>query len=345
MTYMLQEIHEQPDILEKVAALERPTAEALWSAMKSKQIEFISIVARGTSDHAATFAKYLFEIVGGKVVSLAAPSVFTLYDSKVDLSKTLMLGISQSGESTDVVEVVKKARSMGALTAGITDVEGSTLTKVADFSLFCHAGEEKSVAATKTYTSTMAVICVLASVMFEKPEIAADLKKVADAMREVFKLEDQIEKVVERYRYMNETIIIARGINLATSLEASLKLSETCYVLAKPFSEADFQHGPIATVNSGFPVFLYAPAGKGFKPMVEIADKLLEKGAELIIVSTEDEILKKARTPIKINASVDEIYSPMLYILVAQLFAQYLSLSKGNNPDAPRGLNKITLTM
>lgn len=345
MTYMLQEIHEQPEIMEKVAALERATAEALWSAMKSKQIEFISIVARGTSDNAATFAKYLFEIVGGKVVSLAAPSVFTLYDSKVDLSKTLMLGISQSGESTDVVEVVKKAKSMGALTAAITDVDGSTLTKVADFSLFCHAGEEKSVAATKTYTSTMAVICVLASVMFEKPEIADGLKSLANAMREIFKMEGQIEKIVERYRYMSETIVVARGLNLATSLEASLKLSETCYVLAKPFSEADFQHGPIATVSNGFPVFLYAPAGKGFKPMVELADKLLEKGAELIIVSTEDEILSKARTPIKIPVSVDEIYTPALYILVAQLFAQYLSLSKGNNPDAPRGLSKITLTM
>jgi glucosamine--fructose-6-phosphate aminotransferase (isomerizing) len=158
-------------------------------------------------------------------------------------------------------------------------------------------------------------------------------------------MEHEIARVVERYRYMDECMVIARGLNQATCQEAALKLAETCYVVAKPYSAADFQHGPIATIDQGFPVFLYAPPGKAYEPMVEIADKLLDKGAELIVVSTEDDILAKAQTPIKIPVGVDEIYSPLLYIVVGQLFAEYLSIAKGNNPDHPRGLSKVTLTM
>ncbi len=345
MTYMLKEIHEQPEILEKLVALEYSNVQTLANAMKERGIEHISVAARGTSDNAGTFGKYLLEILGETVVSLAAPSVFTLYHAKLNLNKTLMLGISQSGESTDVIEMVKQAKAMGALTAGITNVSDSTLARTADFTLYCHSGAENSVAATKTYTATQAVIYLLASALTGKPEMLDDLKSVANAIRGVFSMEEQIAQTVERYRYMNECMVIARGINQATCQEAALKLAETCYVVAKPYSGADVQHGPIATVSEGFPVFMYAPPGKAYTSMLELTDKFKANGAELIIISTEDEILAKARTPIKLPVSVDEIYSPLVYIVVGQLFAQYLSISKGYNPDAPRSLKKVTLTM
>jgi glutamine---fructose-6-phosphate transaminase (isomerizing) len=345
MTYMLQEIREQPEAIEKLVALEYPRVQALWQTMQARGVKQISICARGTSDNAATFGKYLLEIVGGMPVSLAAPSVFTLYNSKLDLSKWLLLGISQSGESTDVVEVVRQAREMGALTAGITNVDGSALSKTADFTLMCHSGDEKSVAATKTYMVTMGIIYMLASAMMGGGEIVGGLQAAAQAMRSVLDVEDEIASLTERYRYMQECVVVARGINLATSQEMALKLSETCYVVAKPFSAADFLHGPIATVDRGFPVFLLAPPGRGYVPMLELADKLAAMGAELIVFSSEDEILSKATKPIRMPSGIDEIYSPLVYTVAGQLFAQYLSLTKGINPDKPRGLSKVTLTM
>jgi len=345
MTMMLKEIHEQPDILERLAEAEHPNIKSLWAEMKNRGSEFITICARGTSDNAAVFGKYLFEIVGGVITSLAAPSVFTLYGGEFDLSKWLMIGISQSGESTDVTEVMRRAREMNALTVGITNADNSTMADLGDFTLLCRAGEERSVAATKTYTATLGILYLMANTIAENDGLIEGLKSAADAMRKVFGIESEIARVVERYRYMEECMVIARGINQATCQEAALKLAETCYIVAKPYSAADFMHGPIATIDKGFPVFLYAPPGKSYESMLELADTLNEKGAELIVISTEEEILSKAKTPIRIPCGVEETYSPVLYIVVGQLFAQYLALAKGNNPDHPRGLSKVTLTM
>lgn len=345
MTYMLQEIHEQPEVLEKLCDVEYGNVQALVKAMKARGIEYISIAARGTSDNAGTFGKYILETVGGVVVSNVASSVFTLYHAKLDLSKWLLLGISQSGESTDIAEVIKRAKGMGALTAVITNSKDSTIARLVDHTILCNAGEEKSVAATKTYTATLGVLYLLASVLAEKPEMLGDLKFAATAIRSVFDIEDKIEKVVERYRYMDECMVIARGFNQATCQEAALKLSETCYIVAKPYSSADFQHGPIATIDEGFPVFLYAPPGMVYDPMLKLTDKLVSEDAEIIMISSEEEILSRATTQIKLPIKVDEVYSPLVYVVAGQLFAHYLSLAKGCNPDQPRHLSKITRTM
>ena len=345
MSYMLKEIHEQPAMLEALVEREHPNVKLLIDEMRRRNAEFVTICARGTSDNAATFGKYLFEICADVLTSNVASSIFTLYGAELNLSKWLAIGISQSGESTDVVEVLRRAKEMGALTAGITNKEDSALASVSDFGLFCRAGDEKSVAATKTYTATLGVLYLIAGCLAGNDAIVEGLKSTADAIRALFSIEDQIANAVERYRYMDECMVIARGVNQATCQEAALKLAETCYVVAKPYSSADFQHGPIATISTGFPVFLYAPPGRAYQPMLEIAEKLDDMGAELIVISTEDEILSKARTPIKLPQGVDEIYSPVLYIVVGQLFAQYLSLAKGNDPDRPRGLTKVTLTM
>lgn len=345
MTHMLREIREQPEVLERLVEREYPSVQKLWETMTARGVESIAIVARGTSDNAGIFGKYLLQTVGGVVTLDVAPSVYTLYEAKQDLSRWLVLGISQSGESTDVVDVIRRAGEMSALTAGITNSRDSTLCRTADCTVFCDAGEEKSVAATKTYTATLGVIYLLSSVIAGRPEMLDELKSAADAMRGVFDVEGQIEGVVERYRYMDECMVIARGLNQATCQETALKLAETCYVVAKPYSSAEFLHGPIATVDEGFPVFLFAPPGRAYKPVLELADKLAEQRAEMIIISTEDEILSRATTPIKLPVDVGEVYSPLVYIIVGQLFAQYLSLSKGYNPDEPRGLSKITRTM
>lgn len=345
MTYMLDEIHQQPDVLDRLIADGYDDVANLCRVYKSSGVGQICIAARGTSDNAAVFGKYLIEIAAGTMVSLAAPSVFTLYHSEFDLRKWLVMGISQSGESPDVADVIRRSREMGALTAGITNIEGSLITQVSDHSLLCRAGIEESVAATKTYMATLGVLYLFAEQLSSRPGMLDDLKKASDAIRAVFVIESEIANIVERYRYMNECMVIARGINQATCLETALKLSETCYVVAKPFSGADFLHGPIATIDDGFPVIIFAPPGRGFQSLSELADKLNEGNAELIIISTDDEILSKARTPIKLPVEIDEMYSPLVYVVVGQLFAQYLSIAKGFDCDQPRGLCKVTRTL
>lgn len=345
MSFMLDEIHEQPQLIQKVIDAERANVRKLCKAIRERGIKMVIMAARGTSDNAALFGKYLFEIDNGMPVALAAPSVITLYDAKFDLSNALVIGISQSGESTDVVEVMRRAKEMGALTAGITNVDGSELTKIADHTLLCHAGEERSVAATKTYTTTLALIYMISDILALEDDLIPRLESAAGMISRVFQVESRIEEIAQRYRYMEECKVVARGMNYATSKEAALKLAETCYVSAEPFSMADLMHGPIAVVDAGFPVFMYAPEGKGFPTMVELAQKLEGWDVETIVFSSEDEILNLATIPVKLPVAVEETYSPLVYIVAGQLFAQYLSVVKGHDPDRPRGLCKVTLTM
>jgi glucosamine--fructose-6-phosphate aminotransferase (isomerizing) len=341
---MLDEIREQPEVLNRLLESEHSSVSKLKDAMVERGIENIVIAGRGTSDNAATYAKYLFQIVNGRMVALAAPSVFTLYESDMDLSKWLMIGISQSGESTDVVEILRQSDAHGALTAGITNVVDSTMSKVADHTLYCRAGDERSVAATKTYSATLGLIYLLSCCLKNDNSMLDDLKCAIQAIRGVLAQEEHISRIVERYRYMNECMVVARGYNQSTCQEVSLKLNETCYVVAKPYSAADIQHGPVAMIDEGFPVIVFAPQGKGFQSVLDLAVKLNSAGAELIVVSDDDKILDLGKTQIKIEA-VPEAVSPMVNIVVGQLFAQYLSLAKGNNPDKPRHLKKVTLTM
>lgn len=345
MSFMLDEIHEQPQVLQKVIDRERANVRELCRTIKERGVKMAILVARGTSDNAALFGKYLFEIDNGIPTALAAPSVITLYNATFDLSNTLVIGISQSGESTDVVEVLRRVKEMGALTVGITNVDGSELTKVADHTLLCHAGEEKSVAATKTYTTTLALIYMISDMLVGEDELIPKLEAAAGMTSRVFQVESRIEEIAQRYRYMEECKVVARGMNYATSKEAALKLAETCYVSAEPFSMADLMHGPIAVVEPGFPVFMYAPEGKGFPTMLELAGKLEGWDVETVIFSSEEEILKTATIPVHLPVSVEETYSPLVYIVAGQLFAQYLSVVKGHDPDRPRGLTKVTLTM
>jgi len=344
MTYMLQEIAEQPEWVERALASERQSAGALAAAVREREIRFAIIAARGTSDNAATYAKYLLEIVAGIPVALAAPSVYTLYDARPKLHSTLVLGISQSGQGTDVVEVLSAARSAGALTACITNNPASPITQVSDHVLLCHAGEERAVAATKTYTTALAVVGLLTAMLSDRRDLLEALGDVPRLMEQTLSVRTAVEQSVARYRYMEECAVLARGINQATALEAALKLTETSYVVAKPFSGADFLHGPIAMVSAGFPCFLYAPPGRAYPFMLELALKLRDRGAELVAVSSNAEILELATVPIAVPVSVDELLSPLVYIVPGQLFAYHLARTKGANPDAPRGLSKVTIT-
>lgn len=344
MSHMLREIYEQPDWIERALESGRDAAESLAQAIRENEIRFVIIAARGTSDNAATYAKYLFEIVAGVPVALAAPSVYTLYDAQPKLGNALVIGISQSGQGTDVVQVLQSARAGGALTASVTNDPSSPITAVSDHVLLCHAGEERAVAATKTYTTALAVIAQLAAVLSDDRDLLRDLHTIPAAMRTSLNIDETIEEAVERYRYIEECAVLARGVNQPTALEAALKMTETSYVVAKPYSGADFLHGPIAMVSRGFPCILYAPEGRAYPSMLELALKIRERGGELVIISGQSEILELARTRVPMPVAVTELLSPMVYVLAGQLFAFHLARTRGEDPDQPRGLTKVTRT-
>ena len=344
MSLMLEEIYEQPQAVARAVEQEYSNVAGLVSELRDREIRHVVIAARGTSDNAATYAKYVLEIVVGVPVSLAAPSVYTLYDANVNLSGSLMLGISQSGQATDVVQALSTARATGALTACITNVAGSPICAVSDFVFLCHAGEEKAVAATKTYTTSLALVALLAGLWSGRNALLEGLRAAPEQLRAVLALDDVIAQSSERYRYIQECAVLARGLNQATALEAALKMTETSYLVAKPYSGADFLHGPIAMVSEGFPCFLYAPTGRAYPSMVELALKLRERAAEMVIVAHSPEILELAVKPLAMPVSPDELLSPLLYIVPGQLWAYHLARTRGQNPDRPRGLSKVTLT-
>ena len=276
MTHMLKEIRQQPDVVRRIIDEEFHRVEALAVEVKRRKIAYAYVAARGTSDNAALYGKYMLEIQHGLPVALAAPSVFTLYESYPHLGENaLVLGISQSGAAPDVIEVVKRARETGALTACITNEPDSALAQAAEYPLLIGAGEEVGVAATKTYTGSLALLALLSTALDENhPERLEHLRRAADAMEKALHLDDTVHHLVEKYADMKDCVILGRGYNQATAMELSLKLTETCYVSAKAYSAADFQHGPIAQVVQGYPCLLFAPDGKAFAPMAKLAEKL-----------------------------------------------------------------------
>lgn len=345
MSFMLKEIHEQPDVIGRMVEAEQENVAKLAAEIEERDIDFVVMAARGTSDHAAIYGKYLLEIKNSLPVGLADPSIFTLYDAKLKMDRALVIGVSQSGQATDVAECLNRCRQSGALTAAITNVPGSTLTQFADYTILCHAGQEKGVAATKTYTSTLAALYLLsASLAHDVTHAKTQLLGCAEAMRSALKIEELCAEKAERYRFMQDGYVISRGLNYCTAQETALKLAETSYVGMLAYSAADFLHGPIAAVHESEACFLCAPPGKAFSTMVDMASRLNERNAEVAVISSEDEILSYATTPFKLDVSVDEDLSPLIYILPGQFLAYYLAVSRGFDPDRPRGLSKVTLT-
>jgi glutamine---fructose-6-phosphate transaminase (isomerizing) len=342
-SHMLREIREQPEALERLLDGELERVAALAGAARRRGVSMLFLAARGTSDHAAVYAKYLCEIVAGLPVALAAPSVFTLYRAAVRLDSALVVGVSQSGRAADAIEVLKAARDGDVLTACVTNDRDSPMARAAEHPLYCHAGPEQSLPATKTYTTSLALLYALVAHLAERDDLLDDLRRAPDLVREALALEDRIAARAERYRYMEECVVLARGINQCSALETSLKLSETSYLRAHPYSAADFLHGPIAVVEEGYPCLLFAPGGRGCESMVEVADELAKREAEMLVLSDRKELLDRAVTPLPMPAA-PELLTPLVGIVVAQLFACHLARVKGRDPDRPRGLKKVTHT-
>ena len=346
MSKMLEEIREQPQALERTFREELGQIEDLKKRIGGARPRLIMLVARGTSDNAAQFGRYLLEIQTGIPVSLAAPSIFTLYKADFNFDGVLVIAISQSGESTDTNLVLERARSQGAVTIGVTNEAASTLARLAEHVFLVRAHKERSVAATKTYTGQLMMLYLLAYAL-GAPLDLDDVARIPDWAAQALSLEDEVRTRAQRYRFMVRAIVVGRGLNYSNAFEFALKLMETCYVVAERFSTADLLHGPIAMIEASFPAFLFAPTGVTWPGMSEMISKMQELRAETLVVTDQgnrDAIAMPGRSII-VPCALEELYTPIPYIIPAQLFAASLAVEKGLNPDQPRTLNKVTQTL
>lgn len=344
MSIMLREIAQQPGVLEKTIREESRKLGKIGRFLKDRDIDLIVLAARGSSDNAALFGRYLLETTCRIPVSLAAPSVYTLYRSKLDLKRALVVGVSQSGEGSDINHVLEQARQFGAFTLGITNNRRSSLTKIADETLLIQTGKEKSVAATKTYTGQMLHFYLLANALLPESR-RIELERIPDFAEQALGMREEVREIAARYTFMTNCVVVGRGLNYGNSFELALKLMETCYVVAERFSSADFFHGPLAIVEKRFPVIMFAPRGVTKKGSLDLLTRLEGLNADSLAITNDRQILRRSSRGLLLPKEMDERLTPIPFIIPAQLFAAYLSEAKGLDPDRPRSLSKITQTL
>ncbi len=344
------EILEQPDVLRRLIRTQWTAIQTIASEIRQRidrgGIDYVYLTGRGTSDHAGHYAQYLWGSHNRLPVALATPSLFSVYRQPPRLKHALVVGISQSGQSPDIVSVIDEARRQGAPTLAIVNAAESPLAAVSDWVIDASAGPEVAVAATKSYTAQLAVVALLSVALDDGDDTGlAAVEAVASDMQAMLALEAEIASIVERYRYMTRCVVLGRGYNYATAHEWALKLKELTYTVAYPFSSADFQHGPIAMVDQGFPVMAIIPKGALIDDLLELAARLkVTNQAELLVLSNDDRALALADRAVALPADLPEWLSPLVAIVPGQLFCYHLTRAKGYDTESPRMLSKVTKT-
>ena len=344
MSLMLEEIAQQPEALARTIAEERDKVARLGASLRKQDVDLIVLVARGSSDNAALFGRYLLEVTTGIPVALAAPSVHTLYGARLNLKRALVIGVSQSGEGEDINRVLEAARAGGAYTVGITNEPASAMAGLVDETLLTHGGRERSVAATRTFTGQVLHFYMLAEALADGG-LRLGYEAIPQHAESALALRPRVEELVERYVFMENCVVVGRGLIYANAYETALKLMETCYVVAERFSSADFLHGPVALVERHFPVICFAPPGATLAGVRELLGRLRELRADTLSITSDEESAALSTRSVRMPAEVDEMLAPIPYIIPAQLFAALLADAKGLDPDAPRSLAKVTRTL
>jgi glucosamine--fructose-6-phosphate aminotransferase (isomerizing) len=342
-TYMEKEIRESPVALRRFLARQWGAVGAAADAIRARKPKFVILVARGTSDNAGTYARYLIEKEWGLPVSLSAPSIMTLYGSRVDYGRTLVLGISQSGDGPDVCRIIHEARAQGALTIGFTNHLKSRLAKEAEIPIGLEAGAEKSVAATKTYTAELMALYALVLRVARGPKVRKTLSGLPRLVEEGCRLSRAVWASSYRFLHLNSCVVVGRGFHYGLAQEAALKLKECAQVMAHAYSTADFHHGPKTLAGKDFPVILLAPAGPTLGGTMELLDELNERQALVVAFSPLRRVLNKATLPIETPQGPEET-SPLGMAPMLQTLALAVATAKGLDPDKPPFLKKVTRT-
>jgi glucosamine--fructose-6-phosphate aminotransferase (isomerizing) len=347
---LIGEIREQPEVAARLLREATPEVARICETIRAADPSHIVIAARGTSDHAAIYAQYAMGILAGVNVGLATPSVHSLYDASPDYRRALVIGISQSGASPDVVGVIRAARGQGAPTLAITNTPGSDMATAAEHHLDLRAGPELAVAATKTYTATLVVLAMLAAGLAKRPgsdstRAADELGHLPDALAAALELEPEARRIALDQAAMDRCVVLGRGYHYATAREWSLKLKEMAYVLADPYSTADFIHGPLALIEAGFPIFAVAPRGATLADMDAVVERLGDElRAHMLVVSDDPDVCARGTWALPLPSGLPEWLMPIVSIVPGQLHAMHLTMAKGRDPEQPRSISKVTRT-
>jgi glucosamine--fructose-6-phosphate aminotransferase (isomerizing) len=339
------EIREQPAVAARLIADQADAVESIAASLRARPAGHVVIAARGTSDHAAIYGQYVLGVRHRMSVGLGTPSIVSLYGAAPDVTDALVIGISQSGVSPDIVAVIAAAHAQGAPTIAITNEPGSALAAAADRTIALGAGPERAIAATKTYTAELLAVAMLSAALTDDPADRAALAALPETLARTLELEAEIERIATDQAATTRALVLARGYEYATAREWALKLKELARVFADPYSSADFQHGPLTLVEPGVPVLAVARAGAPEADLVALLERLRDDlGAELMVVSDDAAALDLATWPVVLPAGTPEWLGPIVSIVAGQLHAYHLTRARGLDPDAPRNLRKVTRT-
>ncbi len=343
---LLSEIYQQPAAIQHMLSAEAGRVGEISRQLSPRRFSYALLAARGTSDNAARYGQYILGAINRLPVALATPSLFTRYQSPPSLAGSLVIGISQSGQSPDIVSVLEEGRKQGVPTIAITNDLESPLAKAAEYNIFLGVGRETSVAATKTYTGQLAALALLALCLKESPAHTYPLQAVPSAMDEALSSEQQAQAAAAVLAASDHAVFIGRGFNYSTTHEISLKCKELSHIQAEPYSSADFLHGPIAIVDEGFPVAIVSIGDTFREEMNLLGHTLRGRGARLVTIGDQP---LEGHTPgqdtfIPVPAGLPEWLSPIPAIIPGQLLAYHLTKARGFDPDQPRSIRKVTLT-
>jgi glucosamine--fructose-6-phosphate aminotransferase (isomerizing) len=341
----LNEILEQPDALRRLLQDGREPVAHAAAVIRASAPEWVLIAARGSSDNAARYAQYLLGAHNRLGVALAVPSLISLYGAVPRMARAAVLGISQSGQSPDIVGVLAAAAAQGAVTVAVTNDPTSPLSRAASATLPLLAGEEKAVAATKTYTAELFALAMLSAELEGDRGRFATLEQVPGYVEQVIaNTLSSVEKAAAGFAHAGKLVVLGRGFNYSTAFEVALKIKETCYFIAEPYSVADLLHGPVAMIDDQFPVIVVAPSGATQADIPALFELLKARGALTLVISDRGDFLERAQFGLQLPPNVPEWLSPIVAVVAGQLFAHALCLATGQDPDKPRGLSKVTLT-
>jgi glutamine---fructose-6-phosphate transaminase (isomerizing) len=335
---MAAEMAQQPAVLARLISRRAALVDELRNTLPHAPVAIV-LVARGSSDHAAIYGRYVLEATTGVPVSLAAPSLYTLYGIEPRSAGYVVVGVSQSGRTPEIVTVVRRLVDGGARAVAITNEPTSPLGEVADVVIDLGAGDERAVPATKTFTSQLAGFAFVAEALGRVPWSSTDWARVPDAVTGALEDLSAAAAVAARIDGAEGLISVGRGFMYCVALEAALKLKETTSLLAEGYSAADLRHGPVAVIERGFPVLSFSVAGPAAADMSEL-EKWLEnaRGAEVLRVAADE------RADLRLHEGIPEALAPIAAAVRAQQVAYELALLRGMDPDAPAGLTKVTPT-
>ena len=338
------EILEQPTIVERLVRSQRDRLREAAELIRREHVEHVVIAARGTSDHAALYAQYLLGVRHRLPVALAAPSITSLYGVAPRFARSIVIGISQSGASPDVVGVLAAAREQGQPTLAITNEAGSDLAATADIVVELEAGVERGLAATKTYTAELAAVAGLSVALGGKAAEWRALARLPDHIAGALASEASARRAAEDRASLERCVVLGRGYDYATAREWALKLKELAYVMADPYSAADFQHGPVALIEPGFPVLAVVPRGVTSAGLRELLGRLRGRGADLVLISDDPTTRAEGDAGLAVPSGLPDWLMPLVDVVPAQWFSLALAEAKGIDPEAPRNLAKVTRT-